>query len=179
MFGALEEHRRRDGEVEDGELRSLERSAQSRVQVVVHRIATDVRESREEGAEDVRVQAVLLRGLDCGPRVVLHLVVAKRPATDADDRAREDALFREVVEGGQGLRAREIARDPEDDEGVGGLAHDARRSLATERSMSTPSSRSSTRMRSFAEWTSFVASSGSMSRIGKKPYATVPNVSRR
>ena len=41
-----------------------------------------------------------------------------------------------------------------------------------------PSSRSSTWMRSSAEWTSSDATSGSIVRIGKKPYATVPNASR-
>ena len=50
---------------------------------------------------------------------------------------------------------------------------------AVARSISTPSSRSFTAMRSLAECTSFVASTASISLIGKKPYATVPYASRR
>ncbi len=48
------------------------------------------------------------------------------------------------------------------------LAHE-RIARAVARSMSTPSSRSFTAMRSFAECTSFVASTASISLIGKKP----------
>src|SRR6187431_811662 len=101
--------------------------------------------------------------------MILHLVVAERPSTDADDRGREDALLGEVVERRQRLRAGEVARYPEHDERVGGLVHVVRSSRATKRSMSTPSSRSPTEVRSFAEWTSFDVSSGPMSRSGKNP----------
>src|SRR5512133_237499 len=49
---------------------------------------------------------------------------------------------------------------------------------ATCRRKRTPSSRSSTAIRSSAEWTRRAATSGSIVRIGKKPYATVPKASR-
>ena len=50
--------------------------------------------------------------------------------------------------------------------------------VAAWRRNSTPSSRSSTGIRSSAEWISRAASSGLIVRIGKNPYATVPNASR-
>ena len=54
----------------------------------------------------------------------------------------------------------------------------ARSVRATWRKQRTPSSRSSTATRSSAECTRRAASWGSIVRIGKKPYATVPNASR-
>ena len=57
------------------------------------------------------------------------------------------------------------------------LEHRPRRERAALRK-STPSPRSSTCVRSSAEWISRPASSGSITFIGKKPYATVPKASR-
>ena len=50
--------------------------------------------------------------------------------------------------------------------------------VAAWRRKSRPKTRSSTWTRSSAEWTSRAATSGSIVRIGKKPYATVPKASR-
>ncbi len=178
LLRGLEEARGWDREVEDRELRPLQSRAQLLGEVLVPCVAADVGEPREEGVEDPLVAGLAFRGLDRGARVLLHLVVPERAPPHPDDRAREDPLLREVVQRGEGLRACEIAGDAEDDESVRVRAHEPSRANAAERSMLVPSSRSSTGTRSFAEWMSFVASSGSM-RPGKNPYATVPNAALR
>ena len=58
------------------------------------------------------------------------------------------------------------------------LEHGYASERAAARRKSTPSPRSSTWVRSSAEWIRRAASSISIVRIGKKPYATVPNASR-
>src|SRR5690348_17763253 len=52
------------------------------------------------------------------------------------------------------------------------------RARAACRIHSTPSSRSATGMRSSAEWMSVALTSAGIVRMGKKPYATVPNAAR-
>jgi hypothetical protein len=160
FLGGVEEARRRYREVEDRQ----PRPPQSRLDVVedLLALAANVRQARKEGVEDPPVEPLALRRLDCGSRVLLHLVVSKRTSPDSDHGTLEDALLGQVVKRGQRLRTREIAGDAEDDESVGDVRHEPRRSRAAARSMLVPSSRSSTAARSLAEWTTVVMSSGSM-----------------
>ena len=142
-------------------------------------ITSDVRETTEELVENLPID-VVFRRLDGFGHVAGELVGRYGTAADAEDRARQQALLEEAVEGGQRAAPREIARDPENDECVGRRRHaPPSNDFAACRSMFVPSSRSSTCVRSFAEWTSFVASSVSMVLIGKYPYAVVPYASRR
>ena len=80
VLGALEEGRRRNGEVEDRALRLPECLLQLLVEGVVHRVAAHVRESREEGVEDAAVETVALRRLD---RRRVRVRASRRRAVDA------------------------------------------------------------------------------------------------
>ena len=161
------EHRRRRREVEDGGLGSVERNTQPVVQRLVLGIASDVRHARQDLVQHLVVELVLLGGGDGLGRMPDELSSRERTAADADDRAGEDALLREVVERRQRAPP---ARSPVMPKTTSVCrVHHAESVRATKRSMSTPSARSSTGMRSFAEWTSFVASSVSIVFSGKNP----------
>jgi hypothetical protein len=113
------EEERRDLEVEDGLLRTLDRLRDPFVRVRLAEVAVDVGEPLDEPVEDRRVELLAGR-LDRRLRPVAQLV--ERPVVDgdADDRTVEQAAALEAVQRAERHHAREVAGDAEDDEDVGG-----------------------------------------------------------
>jgi hypothetical protein len=113
------EEERRDLEVEDRCARPAERRGDALIRRRIGEVARHVRQPGGEALEDPLVQR-LAAGRDRDPRVVAQIVGAPVVDGDADDRAVEQAAPFEPVQRSECHHLREIARDPEGDERVGG-----------------------------------------------------------
>ena len=138
LFCDLEEHRRRRGEVEDGCGRVAERlPAAARRAVPPRRRRPRTRAARGDRrapSRRRRPRASVTAARACS----LSSSSRERAAPDADDRAREETLLGQPVERRHRHPAREIARDPEDDERVGRLAHRSPRRVTSGRNTRVP-----------------------------------------
>jgi hypothetical protein len=116
---------RRDLEIEDRELRALDRLGDAPVRRRVGEVARDVRETRRETLEDGVVDLLARRG-DALACVLDELLGRPVVHGDADDGDVEEAALLQPVEGAEGHHAGEVAGDPEDDEHVTRLRAHAR-----------------------------------------------------
>ena len=124
------EERRRHLEVEDGLPGFRELVGHTPIRRGVREVAVHVRELRGEALEHVLVER-LAGGDDRVARVLDELL--QRPVVErhAEDAAEETPPLLEAVQRTERHHAREVARDPEHDENVGGLVPVLLRSRAT------------------------------------------------
>jgi hypothetical protein len=114
------EEKRRDLEVEDRELGSVDCLGDPLVGRRVGEITRDVGEPLGEAVEHLRLD-LLARTLDRRPSTFLQIVDRPVVHRDSDDRAVEEAAPLEAVEGHESHHFRQVARDPEGHEHVSRL----------------------------------------------------------
>ena len=115
------EQRRRDLQIEHRVLRLAERARYPLVRSRVGEVAADVAEPAREPSEHLLVEVLAARD-DRFARVVAQVIDAPVLGRHPDHRAFQQSAALEPVERAERHLLREVAGDPEDDEGVGVVA---------------------------------------------------------